>query len=123
MVVGIAMRIGELAERSGISRDTIRFYERNGLISSVAGGSETNNYRDYPDDNLMRLAFFGKAREAGVSIADLRDIMEAIAGSCDKEVGRRVIRGKIDELRERAEQIQKVISFLEEAVTSAAHPT
>ena len=72
------MRIGELAERSGVSRDTVRFYERNGLIRSVSGQSDTNNYRDYPDDNLIRLEFFTKAREAGMSIADMRDIIEAM---------------------------------------------
>lgn len=110
------MRIGELAERSGVSRDTIRFYERNGLIHSDIGDSETNNYRDYPEDNLLKLDFFTKARSAGISIADLRDIMEAIAGSCDQDVAKAVIRTKVDELRERANQIQKVVEFLEQAI-------
>ncbi len=110
------MRIGELSERSGISRDTIRFYERNGLISSESGGSDTNNYRNYPDDNLVKLGFYTKARSAGISIADLRDIMAAIAGRCDAQVAKTVIRGKIAELRDRADQIGKVVEFLEEAV-------
>lgn len=35
------MRIGELAQKSGVSRDTIRFYERNGLIASTVEDSET----------------------------------------------------------------------------------
>lgn len=110
------MRIGELSERSGISRDTIRFYERNGLIASETGGSDTNNYRNYPDDNLVKLDFYTKARSAGISIADLRDIMEAIAGRCDAELAKTVIRGKVAELRERAEQIGKVVEFLEQAI-------
>lgn len=110
------MRIGELSERSGVSRDTIRFYERNGLIVSTQGGSETNNYRDYPEDNLARLGFFTKARDAGMSVADLRSIIEATAGSCDREVGRQVIRSKIVELKERAAQINKVIDFLERSI-------
>ncbi len=110
------MRIGELSERSGVSRDTIRFYERNGLITSESGESDTNNYRNYSDDNLVKLDFYTKARSAGISIADLGDIMEAIAGRCDAEFARTVIRGKIDELRDRAEQINKVILFLEQAV-------
>ncbi len=107
------MRIGELSERSGVSRDTIRFYERNGLITSVVGDSATNNYRDYPQDNLVRLGFFSKARDAGMSITDLRDIVDAMAGSCDPDVARRVVGGKIDELKRRAEQIQRVVDFLE----------
>lgn len=107
------MRIGELAERSGVSRDTVRFYERNRLISSAAGQSETNNYRDYPEENLVRLNFFIKARDAGMSIADMRDIMEAMDGHCDAALARKVIASKINELQERAEQIQRVIEFLQ----------
>mgnify|MGYP003675996020 CR=1 FL=1 len=110
------MRIGELSERSGISRDTIRFYERNGLIESQTGESETNNYRNYPDDNLVKLEFYTKARSAGISIADLRDIMQAISGRCDADLARSVIRNKIAELRERAERIGNVVAFLEDAV-------
>lgn len=110
------MRIGELAERSGVSRDTIRFYERNGLIQSHPGDSATNNYRDYPEENLIRLDFFTKARDAGISIADLRDIMEAIAGTCERSAALAVIRAKINELRERSVQIQRVVEFLEQAI-------
>lgn len=110
------MRIGELSERSGVSRDTIRFYERNGLIHSTPGESATNVYRDYPEENLTRLNLFTKARDAGMSIADLRDVIEATAGNCDPEVGRTVVRAKIVELKERAAQINKVIAFLETAL-------
>lgn len=113
MVFGKMMRIGELSEKSGVSRDTIRFYERNGLITSVVGDSETNNYRDYAQDNVMRLDFFTQARDAGMSIADLRDIVDAMAGRCDPDVARRVVRGKIGELKMRAEQIQRAVDFLE----------
>ncbi|MGP6085577.1 MerR family transcriptional regulator [Antarctobacter jejuensis] len=107
------MRIGELAKRSGVSRDTVRFYERNGLITSVAGQSDTNNYRDYPEDNLIRLDFFTRARTAGMSIADMRDIIEAMDGRCDAAVARQVVASKVAELKDRASQIQRVIAFLE----------
>jgi len=40
------MQIGELAERSGLSRDTLRFYEKRGLIASLR---RPNGYRHYPD--------------------------------------------------------------------------
>ncbi len=110
------MRIGELAERSGVSRDTIRFYERNGLIASVAGESATNNYRDYPEDNLERLAFYTRARDAGMSIADLRGVLEAMAGSCDEATAREVLRAKANELKARMEQIRRVVEFLEQAL-------
>ncbi|PLS23398.1 MerR family transcriptional regulator [Neptunicoccus cionae] len=113
------MRIGELAEKTGVSRDTIRFYERNGLISSSVSDSTTNNYREYKDDCVVILKFYAGAREAGMSIADLRSIMESTADSCDPEVGRRVIQSKISELKERAGQIENVIRFLEKVKNGA----
>lgn len=111
------MRIGELAEKSGVSRDTIRFYERNGLITSTKGDSATNNYRAYPEDSLIRLNFISGAREAGMSVADLRTIFDAIADSCDQQAARDVVTQKIAELKARAKQIEDVVTFLENALT------
>ena len=65
------MRIGELAERSGLSRDTIRFYERNGLVKSEPENAPTNTYRNYGEDTLERLTIIREAQVAGFSIADL----------------------------------------------------
>lgn len=111
------MRIGELAQKSGVSRDTIRFYERNGLITSTVEDSETNSYRNYKDDCLVWLQFFAGAREAGMSVADLRSIVEATAESCDREIAHAVIRRKIEDLKERADQIGNAVQFLENALS------
>ncbi len=110
------MKIGELSEKSGLSRDTIRLYEKNGLISSSASQSETNNYRDYSDDVLLQLQFVSSAREAGISIADLRELMEAFFDSCDPSQAENVIVAKTTELKERIVQIENVIAFLDEAL-------
>ena len=110
------MKIGELSEKSGVTRDTIRFYERNGLLKSQPGESATNNYRDYPEENLLRLEFVSQAREAGMSIADLKDIVDTMEGSCDLEVARKVIAEKIEELKDREKQIQGVIRFLSDGL-------
>ena len=65
------MRIGELAKSSGLSRDTIRFYEKEGLIASTPSLSKSNTYRDYPRDLLERLENITLARNAGMSLADI----------------------------------------------------
>lgn len=64
------MRIGELSKRSGLSRDTLRFYERKGLITS-APESAANTYRDYPEESLFTLEVIAEAQSAGLTIADL----------------------------------------------------
>ena len=65
------MRIGELARLADVSRDTIRFYERHGLIRSTVDPEADNNYRIYPDDAVLTLEVIRDAQAAGLSIADI----------------------------------------------------
>lgn len=80
-----AMRIGELAKRTGLSRDTIRFYERHGLIRSEPGPDPTNSYRDYPEDLIERLDMIGQAQDAGFTIADLSLLISVFEGGVDPD--------------------------------------
>lgn len=68
------MRIGELAEATGTTPKTLRFYEDRGLLPPprrTAGG-----YRDYGDDALARLGFIRRGRTAGLSLAQIREVIE-----------------------------------------------
>ena len=69
------MRIGDLATRSGLSRDTIRFYERRGLISSLPEAGGSNSYRDYADDTVLTLEWVAEAQAAGMTLDDLTRLM------------------------------------------------
>lgn len=67
------MRIGDLSRAGGVSARTIRFYEQAGLIPEpprTPGG-----YRDYPADALTRLAFIRDAQRAGLTLAEIREIL------------------------------------------------
>ncbi|CAM5461226.1 MerR family transcriptional regulator [Streptomyces atroolivaceus] len=62
------MLIGELAERTGMSRDAIRFYERTGL---VAGGRLPSGYRDFPPETVPWLLYVRTAQALGFSLAEI----------------------------------------------------
>lgn len=111
------MKIGELATRTGLSRDTIRFYERQGLIRSEPGQSETNNYRDYPDHLVAHLGFLAEAREAGLSVAELRELQEATQGSCAPEDAINVLQQRVADLRRTIETSEQLITFFEASIT------
>jgi MerR family mercuric resistance operon transcriptional regulator len=67
------MRIGELADQSGVNLETIRYYERIGLIPSpprTAAG-----YRQYRTDHLRRLVFLRRSRQLGFSIREVKDLL------------------------------------------------
>jgi DNA-binding transcriptional MerR regulator len=75
---GDMMRVGALAKQTGMTRDTIRFYERRGLISSRPSEGSSNSYRDYPEDTVERLEMIAQARAAGMSIAELEVLVQVM---------------------------------------------
>jgi DNA-binding transcriptional MerR regulator len=68
-----ALRIGELARTIGVSRDTIRYYERRGLLTGVVRGS--NGYRLYPAAAVARVHLIRRAMDIGFSVEDLGEIL------------------------------------------------
>ncbi|MET9899090.1 MerR family transcriptional regulator [Streptomyces sp. NPDC006446] len=62
------MRIGELAAQAGISRDTIRFYEKVGLVE---GRRLANGYRDFPPEAVPWLHYVRTAQALGFSLAEI----------------------------------------------------
>lgn len=67
------MRIGELAKRSGITTDTLRYYEKEGLITAPL--RSTSGYRDYPAVTLQYLNFIRSAKTVGFSLKECRDLL------------------------------------------------
>lgn len=59
------MRIGELAKATGTKAETIRYYEREGILP--AADRTTGNYRDYSNEHLATLSFVRRARGLGFS--------------------------------------------------------
>jgi len=64
---------GELARRAGISADTLRFYERRGLL--VPAQRASSGYRLFPPDALARVKLIRSALSIGFSIAELAEIL------------------------------------------------
>lgn len=67
------MRIGELAEASGTTPKTLRFYEKAGLLP--APDRTANGYRDYTPEMLARLDFIRRSRTVGFTLAQIREIL------------------------------------------------
>lgn len=67
------MRIGEAAKKSGISVDTLRYYEKEGLIAEPPRSS--SGYREYSPDILHYLNFIRSAKAVGFSLKECRDLL------------------------------------------------
>lgn len=69
------MFIRELAQHTGISATTIRFYETKGLLASPQRAA--NNYRQYAPADIERLRFIASARSLGLALVDIAEILAA----------------------------------------------
>lgn len=68
------MRIGEVARRSGVPATTLRYYEEIGVLPPAE--RTASGYRDHRDDVLARLAFVRAAQAAGLSLTEIRDVID-----------------------------------------------
>ncbi|MHB8467804.1 MAG: heavy metal-responsive transcriptional regulator [Acidimicrobiales bacterium] len=67
------MRIGEVAERAGLSAKALRYYERIGLIDEA--GRNPSGYRDYGEDVFDRLRFIRSAQAAGLTLGEIKGVI------------------------------------------------
>jgi DNA-binding transcriptional MerR regulator len=67
------MRIGETAAAAGMTAKTLRFYEDRGLLP--AADRAPNGYRDYAQETVSRLEFIRRGRTAGLTLAQIGDIL------------------------------------------------
>lgn len=67
------LAIGDLARRTGTKVETIRYYEKIGLLAEP--GRTEGNYRSYEDSHLARLSFIRRARDLGFSLDQVRELL------------------------------------------------
>ncbi len=69
----MGLKIGEVAERGGVNLQTIRYYEREGLLPEPP--RLTSGYRMFPADAVRRVRFIKRAQELGFSLAEIRELL------------------------------------------------
>ena len=67
------MTIGQVAREAGVGVETIRFYERRGLLSRPP--RPLSGFRDYPQDTVARIAFIRRAKELGFQLREIKDLL------------------------------------------------
>ena len=106
-----SLRIGELADASGVTAKTVRHYESIGLIPSA--GRRNNSYRNYDEGDVHRLRFIRRARDLGFSVDQVRDLLLlwSARDRSDADV-RAVALGYVAELDERMAQMREMVDAL-----------
>jgi DNA-binding transcriptional MerR regulator len=109
------MKIAEVSERYGISSDTLRYYERIGLIRPV--NRNASGIRDYNEIDLRRVEFIKCMRSAGLSIEVLIEYVGLVQQG-DHTIGtrREILKEQRKLLRARMREIQKTLDILDHKI-------
>jgi DNA-binding transcriptional MerR regulator len=108
--------IGKLAHIAGVSSDTLRYYERQGLIEPA--GKSPVGYRLYDKDSARRLRFIKQAQHCGFTLAEIREllVLRARDAACCGDVRKRAIdkkrqlEGKIRSMRAMSKALDRLIA-------------
>ena len=109
------LTIGALAKRAGLGIQTVRFYEREGLIEEPPRSG--SGYRAYSDDAVIRLQFIRRAQELGFSLKEIRELI-ALEQDRDADCNRvrdvavaklATIQGKIADLQRMQAALDQVV--------------
>lgn len=112
--------IGTLARSAGVGVETVRYYQRRGLLPESAG--RKGAFRVYGDAELARLRFIRRAQTLGFSLDEIADLL-ALDHDSDRENARALARSKIASVEERIRQLEDVRSALQELVECCEHST
>jgi len=113
------MKIGEAATASGCHLQTIRYYERIGLLPRTV--RTDNGYRDYTSEDVDKLRFVTRGRKLGFSLDDIRSLLRLAANSrmsCAE--ADRVARQHLADVRLRIAELRRMAKELERTVESCA---
>jgi DNA-binding transcriptional MerR regulator len=101
--------IGRLAAAAGVHVETVRYYERRGLLDRPE--RTPAGYRQYTADDLWRLQFVGRGKQLGFTLAELGDLLGA-ARTADDVLA--AARAKLVEIDRRQEQLTRMRARLED---------
>ena len=111
------LTIGKLAKKVGVSADTVRFYERCGLIAEPA--RTTSNYRIYPEEDADRIRFIKRAQQLGFSLADIKELLAMRQDpSISKADIKKKTEDKIADIRKKITDLSCILGALEHLAES-----
>lgn len=116
------MTIGELASRAGVNVQTVRYYERRGILREPE--RTASGYRQYRPDALARLRFVKGAQELGFTLGEIGDLLDLRVEdprSCAVVAER--TRSKLADVRRKIRELQRMESVLERLGSACATRT
>jgi len=105
------MQIGELAKRTALTVDAIRFYEKRRLLPKPV--RSTGRFRLYTDDDTERLRFIQQVQGLGFSLTEIRELIDLRTRKVDAcESVRQLVKDKLSDVRAKMQELKGLESEL-----------
>ncbi|MFD0364336.1 MerR family transcriptional regulator [Nocardia sp. GCM10030253] len=115
------MRSNELASRAGVNVQTLRYYERRGLLAPPP--RSPSGYRAYPADAVSVVRFVKRAQDHGFSLDEITDLLHlAEGGPEDCDTVRELAQSRLDQLAARIADLRRMQHALSELVSTCERP-
>jgi DNA-binding transcriptional MerR regulator len=115
------MRSGELAERAGVNAQTLRYYERRGLLPTPPRSA--SGYRQYPIGAVAALRFVKRAQHLGFSLTEVAELLHLAAGGPEQcEAVRETAADKVRDLDAKIADLTRMRGSLAELAGRCALP-
>ena len=109
----IRMTIGQVARQTGVSVETIRYYEKEGLINEPE--RSPSGYRQYQEETIKRVLFIQRAKEVGFTLKEISDLL-LIQSKPDARCGDLLNKAtlKVAQIEEKIHELQRMKQSLQQ---------
>lgn len=115
-----AFKIGDIARRAEVGVETIRYYERQGLLAEPE--RRPSGYRQYDESVISRLQFIRRTKELGFTLMEIKELLGFWFGSETRCLHvRQRAEQKVVDIRDKIQSLQKMQSSLEQIISQCEH--
>jgi MerR family copper efflux transcriptional regulator len=114
------MLIGELAQKTGTSKETIRYYERIGLVEPDQ--RRDSGYREYTQEEVKKLHFINRAKQLGFTLNEISELLELeVNNETSCEPVRRKATDKLENVQQKIKALRHIEEVLQSLITACNH--
>ncbi|MEO1487723.1 MAG: MerR family transcriptional regulator [Bacteroidota bacterium] len=111
------MKIGELSNKTGVSRDTIRFYEGKEMLTNVSRPFKWNNYKDYGEENVKRIQIIKYLQRFSFKLKEIKTLLDQKDASPNKCIDKsQIFKGKLELIEKEIEELKQIRDSLLEII-------
>lgn len=118
------MLIGELSKRTGLTKDTIRFYQKMGLLITSDRQAGTRLYKEFNEEMMQRLVVINQAKALGFTLNEIRQLVEewGTPSAIPESEQIRIVERKLEEISQKMHQLAEIQSYLAAKLSRLKHP-